>query len=237
MRKQHAVYALSVMELPALLELLYSATDRSRTVRATVHRVTDQARELDLLKARGLYRDPPKIPPEEGSWHQSSRGIIEATTRLWAARPHRLRWETTFTVDGMDERTSVGVKDRELFWQHLGDGEIHTNEGREDKSTVTTAEELLLDPSALLGSYRFEVRGATSLLDRAGCSVAGSRRFGAHAHAFGHFSDELAFVVDEQRGVLLRVAAVVDGEELSHSEMLELAFDEDVAPDLFLPLS
>ena len=149
----------------------------------------------------------------------------------------RLRWETTFTVDGMDERTSVGVKDRELFWQHLGDGEIHTNEGREDKSTVTTAEELLLDPSALLGSYRFEVRGATSLLDRAGCSVAGSRRFGAHAHAFGHFSDELAFVVDEQRGVLLRVAAVVDGEELSHSEMLELAFDEDVAPDLFLPLS
>jgi hypothetical protein len=225
------------MELPALLELLYSATDRSRTVRATVHRLTDQARELDLLKARGLYRDPPKIPPEEGSWHQSSRGIIEATTRLWAARPHRLRWETTFTVDGMDERTSVGVKDRELFWQHLGDGEIHTNEGREDKSTVTTAEELLLDPSALLGSYRFEVRGATSLLDRAGCSVAGSRRFGAHAHAFGHFSDELAFVVDEQRGVLLRVAAVVDGEELSHSEMLELAFDEDVAPDLFLPLS
>ena len=225
------------MELPALLELLYSATDRSRTVRATVHRVTDQARELDLLKARGLYRDPPKIPPEEGSWHQSSRGIIEATTRLWAARPHRLRWETTFTVDGMDERTSVGVKDRELFWQHLGDGEIHTNEGREDKSTLTTAEELLLDPSALLGSYRFEVRGATSLLDRAGCSVAGSRRFGAHAHAFGHFSDELAFVVDEQRGVLLRVAAVVDGEELSHSEMLELAFDEDVAPDLFLPLS
>ena len=222
------------MELPALLELLYSATDRSRTVCATVHRVTDQARELDLLKARGLYRDPPQIPPEEGSWDQSSIGIIEATTRLWAVRPQRLRWETTFTVDGMNERTSVGVKDRELFWQHLGDGEIHTNEGREDKSTMTTAEELLLDPSSLLGSYRFEIRGATSLLDRAGWSVAGSRRVGVHA--VGNFSDELAFVVDEQRGVLLRVAAVVDGEELSHSEMLEVAFDEDVAPDLFRPL-
>jgi len=222
------------MELPALLELLYSATDRSRTVCATVHRVTDQARELDLLKARGLYRDPPQIPPEEGSWDQSSIGIIEATTRLWAVRPQRLRWETTFTVDGMNERTSVGVKDRELFWQHLGDGEIHTNEGREDKSTMTTAEELLLDPSSLLGSYRFEIRGATSLLDRAGWSVAGSRRVGVHA--VGNFSDELAFVVDEQRGVLLRVAAVVDDEELSHSEMLEVAFDEDVAPDLFRPL-
>lgn len=224
------------MELPALLELLYSATDRSRTVCATVHRVHDQARELDLLKARGLYRDPPKIPPEEGSWEQSSRGIVEATTRLWAARPQRLRWETTFTVDGMNERTDVGVKDGELFWQHLGDGEIHTNEGREDKTTMTTAEELLLDPAPLLGSYRFEIRGATPLLDRTAWSVTGSRRLGPLPHRFGRFSDELAFVVDEQRGVLLRVAAVVDGEELSRSEMLAVDFDEDIAPDLFLPL-
>jgi hypothetical protein len=46
------------MELAALLELLYSAKERSRTVRATVHRVTYQARELDMLRARGLYRDP-----------------------------------------------------------------------------------------------------------------------------------------------------------------------------------
>jgi hypothetical protein len=224
------------MELPALLELLYSAVDRSRTVCATVHRVTDQAREFDLLKARGLYREPPEIPPEEGSWDRAPMGIIEATTRLWAERPRRLRWETTFTVDGMDERTSVGVKDRELFWQRWPDGEVETNEGREDTSTMTTPEELLLDPSPLLGSYRFEIRGATSLLDRAACSVAASRRPGERAHAFGYFSDELAFVVDEQRGVLLRLAAVVDGEELSQSEMLEVAFDEDVAPHLFLPL-
>jgi hypothetical protein len=100
------------LELPALLELLYSATDRSRTVSATVNRVTDQARELDLLKARGLYRDPPQIPPEEGSWDQSSKGIIEATTRLWAARPHRLRWETTFTVDRTDRAGGVEVRNR-----------------------------------------------------------------------------------------------------------------------------
>src|SRR5436190_7726206 len=225
------------MELPALLELLYSATDRSRTVCATVHRVNDQARELDLLKARGLYRDPPQIPPEEGWWDQPSRvRVIEATTRLWAARPHRLRWETTFTKDGMNERTSVGVKDHELYWQRLGDGQVDTNEGRAAESTMTTAEELLLDPSPLLGTYMFEIRGSTSLLDREGCSVAASRRYGAHTHAFGPLSDELALVVDEQRGVLLRAAVAVDGEELSYSEMREIAFDEDVARDLFLPL-
>ena len=224
------------MELPTLLELLYSATDRSRTVCATVRRVHDQARELDLLKARGLYRDPPQIPPEEGVWEQRPLGVVEATTRLWAARPHRLRWETTFTVNGVNERASVGVKDGELYWQRVGDGEVETNEGREEKSTMTTSEELLLDPSPLLGSYRFEIRGPMSLLDRSGWSVMGSRRLGPLAHHFGHFSDELAFVVDEQRGVLLRVAAVVDGAELSSSEMLGVSFDEDVDSDLFLPL-
>jgi hypothetical protein len=223
------------MELASLLELLYSATDRSRTVHATVHRVSYQARERDLLKARDLYRDPPPIPPEEGSWGQPSN-IVEATTQLWAARPDRLRWESTFSGDGTNERTSIGVKDRELYWQRFADGEVHTNEGREESHTMTTGEELLLDPSPLLGAYTFEIRGATSLLDRAGCSVAASRRFGAHTHAFGRLSDELALVVDEQRGVLLRVAVVVDGEELSCSEMLEVAFDEYIAPDLFSPL-
>jgi len=223
------------MELESLLELLYSARDRSRTVRATVHRVNYQARERDLLKARGLYRDPPPIPVEEGSWGQPST-VIEATTRLWAARPDRLRWETTIAGEGMNERTGVGVKDRERYWQRFGDGEVDTNEGREKSHRMTIGEELLLDPSPLLGSYTFEIRGETFLLGRAGRSVTASRRFGAQAHAFGQFSDELALVVDEERGILLRVAVLVDGQELSYSEMLEVAFDEVVAPEFFSPL-
>lgn len=223
------------MELAGLLELLYSATDRSRTVRSTVHRVTYQAREIELLRARGLYRDPPPIPPEEGSWGEPA-GVIEATTRLWAARPYWLRWESSFTGDGSDERTSVGVKDRELFWHRFADGDVHTNEGREDRGTMTTDEELLLDPSPLLGAYTFEIRGPTTSLERTGFLVLATRRFGAHTRALGRLSDELALVVDEERGVLLRAAAIVDSEELSYSEMVQVAFDEYVAPELFRPL-
>jgi hypothetical protein len=77
------------MELPALLELLYSASERSRTVRATVHRWHDHARERALLRARGLYREPPPISPEEGSWGEPAE-VMETTTRLWAARPDRV---------------------------------------------------------------------------------------------------------------------------------------------------
>jgi hypothetical protein len=54
------------MDVSALLELLYSVTDRSQTVPATVHCVHDQARERSLLTGRGLYRVPPPIPLEEG---------------------------------------------------------------------------------------------------------------------------------------------------------------------------
>jgi hypothetical protein len=223
------------MELAALLELLYSATGRSRTVRATVHRVTRQARELELLRERGLYNEPPSTPPEEGSWSHPS-DTIEATTRLWAARPYWLRWETTFTGDREGERTSIGVKDRELFWSRFGDGEVHTNEGREGQGTMTTDEELLLDPSPLLGAYTFEVLGATAFADRAAWSVAASRRFAAHTHTLGPLADELALVVDEQRGVFLRAAVVVEGEEISHSEVTEIVFDQPVAPELFRPL-
>jgi hypothetical protein len=223
------------MELPALLELLYAASDRTRTVRGTVHRRSRQARELDLLRARGRYPEPPRIPPEEGSWGEPSE-VIETTTRVWAARPYWFRWESTFTSEGMDERTSVGVKEGELFWHRVADGEVHTNEGREMSGTMTTEEERLLDPSALLGAYRLETRSQTTLLGRSGLEVTAQRRLGAHAHDFGLLDDELALVVDVERGVLLRAAVVVEGEEVSFSEIVEIAFDEPIEPELFRPL-
>jgi outer membrane lipoprotein-sorting protein len=223
------------MDLAALLELLYSASDRSRTVRATVHRRNDHAREIDLLRARGLYRDPPPIPPEEGSWGTPDQ-VIESTTHLWAARPYWLRWETTFSGSGVSGGASVGVKEGELFWHQFRDGQVRSNERREGSGTMSTEEERLLDPSALLGAYRFDVSGETAVLDRAAVEVAATRRLGVHAHDFGLLAEELALLVDNERGVLLRVAVIVEGEEISVTEIREIAFDEHIPPELFRPL-
>jgi hypothetical protein len=56
----------------------------------------------------------------------------------------------------------------ELFWQTFGDGEVHTNEQRPMRGTMTTDKERLLDPSSLLGVYRFETKSpASSSEDRA----------------------------------------------------------------------
>jgi hypothetical protein len=228
------------MRLPTLLEVLYSASDRSKTVQATIHHQHWQARELELLQARGLYRDPPPIPPEEGSWEEPSE-VIETTTRVWAAHPDRLRWESTFSGDTFSGdrfagSTSVGVKQGELFWHRFGDGELQSNEHREGGGTMTASEERLLDPSPLLGTYRFDIGSPTMLIGRRGIEAAAHRRLGAHPDEFGPLADELALVVDEERGVLLRAAVVVESDEVSFSEITEIVFDEPIPPEMFRPL-
>ena len=101
---------------------------------------------------------------------------------------------------------------------------------------MSTEEERLLDPSALLGAYRFDVTGETAVLDRAAVEVAATRRAGVHAYDFGLLAEELALLVDNERGVLLRVAVIVEGEEISVTEIREIAFDEHISPELFRPL-
>jgi hypothetical protein len=71
--------------------------------------------------------------------------------------------------------------------------------------------------------------------DRRAVDVTASRRPDARSHG-DLLSDQLALAVDEDRGVLLRAAVLVDGEELSSSEVVEIAFDEPIRPDLFRPL-
>jgi outer membrane lipoprotein-sorting protein len=224
------------VDLPTLLELLYSASDRSRTVTATVRRTSRQRRELEILRLRGLYRDPPPIPAEEGSWGTPS-DLIEIETRLWWARPDWLRWETTFAGDGKPYQTSVGVKHGEVFWSRFGDREgVHTNEGRPRHGTMSTDEERLLDPAPLLGAYRFMLGHSTERLGRPAIVVEASRRSEVEFRAFGPLADRLRLVLDQERGILLRAAVIAEDEEITFSEIVDLAFDESISPELFEPL-
>ncbi len=222
------------MDLRTLLELLYSASDRSRTVHATVRRVNRQARELEILRLRGLYRDPPPIPAEEGSWGKPS-DRVEVETRLWWARPDWLRWETALVTDG-ESNVTIGVKHGDIFWTRFRNhDEVRTNEGRPTHGAMTTDEERLLDPSALLGAYRFTLGSPIVQLNRQAIAVEATRRPGADFHGFGLLAERVKLVVDEERGTLLRVAVVCEDDEISASEITDLAFDKPIAPELFNP--
>jgi hypothetical protein len=220
------------VELATLLELLYSAVERRRTVCATVHRWRDHAREIEVLRSRGLYRDPPPIPPEEGSWGKPAR-VIDSTTRVWAASPYWLRWQTEFVHDGVSYRESVGFKEGELFWQQFSNGSVHSNERDERRGSMSTTEERLLDPAPLLGEYRFDITGQTTMLGRAAVAVQARRRPGSRSHDFGPLADRLSLVVDRERGVLLRVAVTVEGHEIAVDEITEIVFDEPIPPETF----
>jgi hypothetical protein len=107
---------------------------------------------------------------------------------------------------------------------------------RQQSGTMTTDSERLVDPSPLLGAYRFELGPATARQGRRAVEVTASRRSGSHAHWFGRLSDQLALVVDAERGVLLRAAVVVEGEELSNTEIVQIVFDDPLQAELFRPL-
>jgi hypothetical protein len=223
------------MELAALLELLYTARDRSRTVQATVRRHSDEALLREALRKRGMYQDPPPIPPEEGEWGNAP-DRIETITRLWAARPDWLRWETELVVDGEAAGRDVGVKQGEVFWTLDPLGGVHTNEGERGRHRRTASAEPLLDPAPLLGAFRFEPGDEVTAVGRAGVRVRARPRTGGHAHELGHFADALELVVDRDRGLLLDVSERLDGSEITRHEMLELTLDEPIDPALFRPL-
>ncbi|HYJ50564.1 MAG TPA: hypothetical protein VEX12_11670, partial [Microbacterium sp.] len=195
------------MELPALLELLYSARDRSQTVRARVRRWSDEERALGVMRARGWYHDPPPIPREEGSWGDPP-SRIETTTQLWAAGHSWLRWETEVVVDGKQAGGVVGVKEGDRFWQRWNGQQVQSNEHHDLPETLTTAEERLLDPAPLLGAFHFQPCGDASWLGRGAISVQATPRTGGQTHDFGPVTDELDLLVDRERGVLLKLSTL-----------------------------
>jgi hypothetical protein len=225
------------MEATDVLEVLYSASERSRTVRATVRRWSDDARLREILRARGEYRDPPAIPPEEGSWGEPPNRI-EVTTRLWTAQPNRLRWESEYVADGSLSGKELGVKEGEVYWVQHKIGEIDDVQSNEEApygSTTSRLEERLLDPAPLLGGFRVEPREDTTCLGRAAILVRAVPRPSQWSTDFVRAIDELELVVDRERGVLLRISELAAGDEIARSEIIELAFDEPVVADLFLP--
>ena len=72
-------------------------------MRATVTRWTDERRLRELLRARSESRDPPAIPPEEGSFGEPP-DRVEGTTRIWRARPDLVRWEKQVWAGGTTSR-------------------------------------------------------------------------------------------------------------------------------------
>src|SRR5262249_1515568 len=98
----------------------------------------------------------------------------------------------------------------------------------------------LLDPADWIPALTFEPRGSTETAGRAALVVAATTREQSWP---GHTpfalqetrgAEEYELLVDGERGVLLRTAALLDGEAFWTAEFEELAFDEEFRAELFV---
>lgn len=226
-------------ELGELLELLYGARSRFRTARGVLRsrhssRLMHEAmlrENTRRTRGRGGSRSSLVMFATGGDGAEESPDLVEDRIRFWLEPPDRLREET----EAQPPRASrVVVLDGELWWTYSRDWGAMSNVGlsEEEASHMSAgggeAFRSLLDPSGLGGALeidRVDVADDRLLV----CARPRDDLEDFHRHTQLHLlsgADELELVVDRERGVVLRLAGYLDGQELSVAEFEELVFDE-----------
>lgn len=225
------------MELADLLELMYRGRESFRTVRATIRNWRDDEtyqaaferfhEQLDRRSGSTSVLSVSLGDPDAGPERESTEELV----RLWVARPARLRIE----VEGRWARTLV--TDGKTSWHydvHLG-AIAHEREEEDDGEE----EPLLLDPASVVPGLELEPLGRMTWGGREAIRVRARPReadeelFWHDLHGLAPGAEAYDLIVDVERGVLLRAAAYLDGEEFATTEVLEIAFDEPIDPATF----
>lgn len=232
-------YSRRVGKLGTVLELMHDARNRWTTVRAEVRewrdeelssRAVERHMERDVAEGRSFASvyfpvDRSKIVPP----------VTEARTRVWFDGPRRVREERQ-VLQGVGEEL-VGVLDGDWWWLYTPFQGAITNQGDPHHSAgIGERWAGFFDPSSLIPSLDLDVLGRCRRHGRPAIRVRATWREsswfgGSQALEFGAEGYELIF--DAQKGVLLRSAALIDGEPFSITEVLEIAYDETFPPEVF----
>ena len=224
-------------ELADVFELLHGADESYRTLRATVRSRCDVERSWEAMDRFGeaweraggtVMRMMTLAGPEAAPAPE----VDEETVRLWYERPDRLRAE----VDGFPPRTVVSDAESTVVYSPRF-GPIR---GPRGESGYGIGSFLGAEPAALLAAVSFEIRGRTLLAGREAIVVRARPRSVTDVMGRLHGlpgleagADRYELLVDAERGLLLRSASVIDGEEFMVCEVLQVAFDERLDPAVF----
>jgi hypothetical protein len=100
---------------------------------------------------------------------------------------------------------------------------------RPEESPLGNWQQCAFDPNVIVPESWLQVVGAGVVAGRDGIHVRGRLRRTTHDYfVLPMMTDEYDFVVDRQRGVLLRLACIADGQEASVYEIQEIDFDRAV---------
>jgi hypothetical protein len=225
--------------LGTLLELLHRADSLFATVQATyrIWRHDERAAaawraEIDEQKRRGA-----SITTYGASSGTPAPAEHEEILRIWRAGDRAREEHQGGSRDG-----SYGVRSANLWWswdEHSGAS------SNEDDSTVGSGigEQLavMLDPTTLLGALKLAAVGHSQVAGRATITAdAAPRRSDARngprlfeLHQLGSGADRYKLQVDAERGVLLEVVALRDGEPFHKITTVEIAFDARIPDERF----
>jgi hypothetical protein len=235
-----------------LLELMQTAHMRAGTVRAVLHKWSDQG--LWLESARRWRELSPGTSQTSHTVGVPGPAILEESYRVWRDS-HRDAWrvdregsgETTTILDGrrwwMLAETAVAASPDQPGWAPFAyrAGDYITNIGPDAEVDQGIGGglpdrfiELMLDPASLLSS---SVLRPTSRGERAGRptieAVAQWRTGIDLLYIDWPYADQIRLSVDVEYGALLRLAFLLDSEPFLRIEAKEIAFNEVLPGSLF----
>jgi len=222
-------YGRDVGELGNLLELLYGAGERWRSARLTVrewHHSEGSQRAHERLQRSGASQLTFYGPGPVAEEH-------ETVTRVWIALD-RVREER----EEADAHLTLSIRNGDRWWLYSPQIGAHANDGsRNHVGGVGEVALRLLEPSHVLAALRLEAAGEVRAAGRTALRVRATDR-GREDTAMlffqlGYGADSYELAVDRERGVLLRTAALLDGEPFAITEVTEIAFDEEFPPETF----
>jgi outer membrane lipoprotein-sorting protein len=226
-----------VSELGDLLELIYGAGDRWRSVRLTMRewQHSGRAREaIERLHSRQASGGRVSSMMFAGDASEPEPEEHEHIVRIWLDGD-RAREER----EGPYAFPTLGIRVGAQWWMYSPEYGATTNEGDPDNRSGVGEQALgLLEPTHVLGALRLEPAGDVEAAGRPALLVRARPRNRDAEGAFmlfrlGPGADEYELVFDRERGVLLRTTSFLDNLPLTTIEVVEIAFDEEFPPETF----
>jgi hypothetical protein len=215
-----------VASLAELLELLYTARRRFRSIQGLYHRRVD-VEVLDEAWRAAAETGRVAEPVDEVEGWDDEEGDDDETQPEETVR---------FWIEGQRSRLErpgqLEIDDGEHRWLYGEDSGAGFSRSRERPPGEHFGH--LLDPSPLMSALEFEPATATRAAGR-DALLARARRRGTEL-PFGielEIGDEFELLVDRERGVLLSLRTLFGGRELELEELLEVGFDEPIPEELF----
>jgi len=221
-----------VRALGDVLELLHGAPSSFRTLRGTVRAWQHHARSHEAFLRHYGERGGTAYAVDVASGEHTETS--ETISRIWVELPDRTRAESQHEQGGMRSQSTV-VIDGDTWWSFDPHTGARTNGGDRRYGHGLPFNALLVAPGQVVGSGELALAGETAIAGRRGLVVhARGRPVSALFPEPGHLLEEAQLVVDAERGVLLRLEHLLDGESYALEEFTEIAFDEEFPAETFV---